>query len=74
VRFDLPRPGHVRLELFDLRGRRVASLVDRDLAAGAHAVPWHGVDDRGRAAPSGLYLARLVAGDQVRTSKLLLAR
>lgn len=74
VRFELPRPGRVTLELFDVRGRLVTTLVDADLAAGRHEVVWRGADAEGRAVASGAYLARLRAGGEARTAKLLLAR
>ena len=46
-RFELPRAGRTRLEVFDLRGRLVATLVDGELAAGPHQVTWLGVDRQG---------------------------
>ncbi len=57
--FALPVTGTVRLELFDLQGRRIATLVDQVLPAGRHAHSWDGRDDGGRSAPAGVYLARL---------------
>ena len=56
IRFELPRPGHVRLTIHDLRGRRVAAIVDRELPAGVHAAPW---SSAGLAA--GVYIVRLEA-------------
>jgi hypothetical protein len=57
--FALPVAGAVRLELFDLQGRRVVTLVEAVLPAGRHACGWDGRDDGGRSAPAGVYLARL---------------
>ncbi len=65
--FRLAVAGPVRLEVFDLAGRRVASLIDGDLAAGPHSVPW-----QPRNLGSGIYLARLAAADQVRTLRVTL--
>jgi hypothetical protein len=53
VRFELPRSGRATLELFDVRGRLVTTLVDADLAAGRHEVVWRGADAEGRAVASG---------------------
>ncbi|HPF34832.1 MAG TPA: YCF48-related protein [Candidatus Krumholzibacteria bacterium] len=72
--FRLAQPGEVRLDLHGLDGRRVRTLVLGARAAGPHAVRWDGRDDTGRAAPSGLYLARLITGDDVRTQRLQLVR
>lgn len=63
-RFDLDRPGAVRLEVYDVRGRRVAMLLEGDHPAGIHTVAWTGRTDEGGSAPSGVYLARLMAGDR----------
>jgi hypothetical protein len=71
IRFDLPRAAHVRLEVFDLLGRRVATLADAAYPAGFHAVPWnHRAADR-RASP-GMYVYRIVAGDQRAERKMML--
>jgi hypothetical protein len=75
VRFDVPAPGgRVRLEIFDLTGRRVAVLADAVYAAGRHELRWSGTDDLGRSVSSGVYLARLGQGGESRTSKMVLAR
>jgi hypothetical protein len=61
VRFDLAQAGHVRLALYDVRGREVARHVDGETPAGAHARSWNGRDFAGRAVPGGVYFARLIA-------------
>ncbi len=72
--FRLPTAGPTRLAVHDLAGRRLALLLDRELPAGPHEVAWEGRDDRGRALPSGCYLARLEAAGRQRTTRLLLLR
>ncbi len=69
IRFTVPRSGLVRVAVFDLLGREVASLVDGELPAGAYAVQW---DASGVA--SGMYLCRMQAGDFVRINRMLLLR
>jgi hypothetical protein len=59
IAFALPRAGRARLEIVDARGRRIARLIDEDLSAGEHRAVWRGMDDAGRRAASGVYLARL---------------
>jgi hypothetical protein len=59
----------VRLEVFDLLGRRVAVLVDEVLQAGSHST---GLTIH--ALPSGTYVIRLAAGDEVATTRLTLLR
>jgi FlgD Ig-like domain len=71
---DVPRPGAVRLEIFDARGRRIRSLIDSVLTADRVEVTWDGTDRTGQAMPSGVYFARLAAGPQSAVHKLLLAK
>lgn len=59
VVFDLPEPATVRLEIFDVLGRRLATLADRDFPRGANVVPWDRRDAGGGRAGHGLYFVRM---------------
>ena len=59
IAFDLPRAGRARLQIFDVRGRRLRGLVDSVLPAGAHRIVWDGMLESGRPAASGTYIYRL---------------
>jgi hypothetical protein len=59
LRFALPADGDVRLQIFDVAGRVVATVVEGARAAGEHEVAWNGASRLGRAG-SGVYFARLV--------------
>jgi hypothetical protein len=52
----------VKLRIYDVNGRLVRSLVDRQLPAGPHVAVWDGTDDAGRGVSSGHYYARIDAG------------
>ena len=67
--FVLAAPGHVKLEVFDLLGRKVASLVDGEFVAGAHQKVF---DVNGLTA--GTYLYRIRAGEFVQTKKIAIVR
>jgi bacillolysin len=69
IAFELATPARVTLTVYDIRGARVARLVEGERGAGAYRVPWDGRDDRGRPVATGVYLARLraLAGDEVRS-------
>ena len=56
---ELAAPARTRLVLYDVRGRRVKVLADRDLPIGKTGVPWDGTDAGGSAARSGMYFAQL---------------
>jgi subtilisin-like proprotein convertase family protein len=70
IRFGLPRECNVDLSVFDLRGRRVAELIDDLLPAGHHAVAWDGTDDAGGRVASGTYFCRLRADGRTLVRKL----
>jgi hypothetical protein len=64
----------VRLELFDLAGRRVKIVQDGILPSGRHVRTWDGLMPDGSAAPTGLYVVRFSTPGLVRTTKALLVR
>ncbi|MGD8395284.1 MAG: FG-GAP-like repeat-containing protein [Candidatus Eiseniibacteriota bacterium] len=74
IRFAMREPARVVLRIYDVRGRHVRTLLDAPLAAGRHAVQWHGVDARGRPAPSGVYYYRAAIGGHVVTRSMVLVR
>jgi hypothetical protein len=72
IGFDLPRDAHVRLEVFDLLGRRVAVLADVAFPAGFHAVDWDRRAMTGGRVQPGVYVYRMQAGDFTAQKKLVL--
>ncbi len=71
IPFAIPRDGYANLTIYDVSGRVVRTLVDRQVAAGTHAVTWDGTDAIGRNVASGVYLYRLAyaAGELVSNSQ-----
>ncbi|MBI5709246.1 MAG: choice-of-anchor D domain-containing protein [Candidatus Eisenbacteria bacterium] len=75
VRFDLARAASVRLEVFDLTGRRVTDLASRAFEPGRYNLRWDGRDDAGSAVGPGLYFVRLsAAGLAAQTARLAVVR
>lgn len=70
---ELPAAAQVRLLIFDVSGRAVATVFEGTLEAGSHGLVWDGRTDDGPAA-AGVYFGRLEALGQVRSRKLLVAR
>jgi len=71
IRYDVPAGGgHVSLMIYDVNGRLVRTLVDREDAPGEKTVNWDGKDDRGMAASSGVYFYRLVTPGLTETKKM----
>jgi hypothetical protein len=76
IRFKIRQSGRVKLEIYDVSGRLVEVLVDRDLAAKAdvYEVSWQGKDRLGNDVASGVYFYRLEAPGFVKTRKLVLLK
>lgn len=74
IRYTLAEAGPVRLAVYNIQGRAVRTLVDRVQHAGTYEVVWDGRTDLGQRAGSGVYLYRLIAGEQVRTRKMTLLK
>jgi len=73
ITFDVPPGGgHVSIEIFDVTGRRVRSLLDEDRAPGTWRVQWDGTTDRGTHASSGVYFYRLRAPRFEQTKRMTL--
>jgi hypothetical protein len=73
IRFVLPAARAVRLEVFDLGGRRVRTLASGAvLAAGPHAITWDGRDESGARLAGGVFILRAQAGAESSTRKLVL--
>jgi len=74
IRYQLDQPARVQLEIYNLQGQRVRTLVDQVGEAGFHQISWDGADELGREAASGVYFCRLRAGDQFRVRRMLYLR
>jgi hypothetical protein len=74
VAFVLPEPATVRVEVYDLAGRRVNTLAEGSWGAGRHTVSWDGRDDRGRALAGGIYFIRLHSGRTELVRRAVLVR
>ena len=69
IDFNLPETGNVRLEVFNLRGQRIALLLDGEMNAGRQIISFEGNN-----VASGIYLVRLQQGTHIATGKMLLVK
>ena len=72
IPYQLSATSPVRLDVFNILGQRVATLVDGAQGAGAYVARWDGTDAAGGAAASGLYFYRLTVGGAHQTGKMVL--
>jgi len=74
IRYDLARTGAVSVRIYDVTGRRVATIAEGPRAAAEHREEWDGRDGAGHVVASGVYFVRLVAEDRVETRRIVLLR
>ncbi|MEZ5064458.1 MAG: proprotein convertase P-domain-containing protein [bacterium] len=74
LRFQIERAGDVQLEVYDVAGRHVRTLLNRAMAAGSHVVTWDGRGAEDRAVATGIYFVRLTAGEQRDIRRVSLVR
>ena len=74
LRYRIEEPGRVRLEVFDVQGQKVKTLVDGYVGSGVYQVEWDGTDASGKPVATGVYLARLQKGTASLVHKMLLLK
>jgi hypothetical protein len=69
ISFDLPRAEFVKIDIFNIKGEKVETLVSRQFGAGSHIVEWHA-----RGVASGTYFYRVQAGKNTATKRMTLIK
>ncbi|MBD3170366.1 MAG: T9SS type A sorting domain-containing protein [candidate division Zixibacteria bacterium] len=74
VGFDLPKDCTVAINVFDIMGRKVKTLVDAPMSAGVYEIAWDGTNESGRKVSSGIYFYKMNAGDFNAVKKMTLLK
>ena len=74
ITFTIAGAGPVNLEIYNLLGQKIRTLIDGVMPVGEHAVVWDGLDDARRMVSGGIYIFKLTAGTSVQTKKMLLMK
>jgi hypothetical protein len=74
IEFNLPRSSEVSIEVYNVVGENIITLVSGRIPAGSHSVIWDSRDDNGEEVPSGIYFYRLRTDEFSQTRKMLLLR
>ena len=74
IRFSLPQDGMTRLDIFNIRGQKVQTLVNRHMGSGAHTAVWEGTDFSGNHCASGIYFYRLQSRNQTQIRKMVMVQ
>jgi len=70
--YSLLQDTHVVIEIYNVLGQKVATLMDEKLPAGHHAAHWDGRDSSGQNVPAGIDLCRMQTREFVKTEKMTL--
>jgi hypothetical protein len=74
IEYVVPEPALVSLQVFDVNGRLIRTLVNGAVERGSHRIQWDGRDSQGSVLSSGVYFYRLENGDKTITKKSVLLR
>jgi len=74
IRYQLKEISDVRLEIYNVLGQKVRTLIDDRVDTGSHSVLWDGRNDNGVSIASGVYIYRITAGNFVKSRKMVLVR
>lgn len=74
IEFALPRSSHVKIEVYNVIGQKIRTLVNEHLAVGRKTITWFGNDDSGDAVASGIYFYKMTADEFSSTRKMILLK
>lgn len=74
IEYSVPERSHVTIDIFNMLGQKVRTLVDETKSAGSYRTEWNGCDDAGNAVSTGIYLYRFRSGDVVQAKKMVLIK
>ncbi len=74
IDFSIKSTGNVTLEVYNLKGQRVKTLIDNSVEAGEHSVIWHGDTDSGKSAATGVYFIKLRTNEYQKTKKVMMIK
>lgn len=74
IKYAIAEKNHVRIDIYDIMGHLVTTLLNHEQVAGEHEIVWNGLNTNLQSVSSGLYLCRLVSGNQTRVIKMQLLK
>ena len=74
IQYDMPKASHVRLIIYDIMGREVATIINTEMNAGYQSIIWNTSNNYGRPVSAGIYFYHLQTNDFVKTKKMVLVK
>jgi hypothetical protein len=74
IRFDIPEYSKVSIKVYNILGKEITTMLEKEFSPGSYTLSWEGRDSNGKLLPSGVYLIQLHSGNYTKTIKALLLR
>ena len=74
IQFSVINSGNVSIQIYNLRGQKIRTLLENNMDVGVHSVVWDGTDDSGRTVGSGVYFYQMQTTDFTDTKRMLLLK
>jgi hypothetical protein len=74
IRYEIANAGHVALDIYNLAGQKVITLIDAQQESGIHQITWNGKDTQGRTLPNGVYFCKISHGEIEYSKKMMLLK
>ena len=74
ISFDIKEAGKVSLDIYNVKGQKVKTLLNDHREAGTHNIVWNGTDDNNRSVSSGIYFYKMKNGKFSSTKKMILMK
>lgn len=74
IRFEIPEYSFVLIKVFNVLGKEITTLLEKELSPGSHTIDWEAKDSNNELLPSGVYLIRLTAGKYTHSVKAVLLK
>jgi len=71
INFDIPVKSHVTLNIYDIYGKLIKTIVNNELLPGSYEVKWNGKDNTGVTVTSGVYFVQLSSGNYIEIKKMM---
>jgi flagellar hook assembly protein FlgD len=74
ISYSVKEPGHVTLEIFNIKGEKIKTLIDSELPADRYTIEWNGTDIYSKPVSSGIYFYKMKCSNYSSTKKMILLK
>ena len=74
ISFSIPEESEVKLNVYNIKGQKVKTLINEQYSKGSHSIIWNGTDDNGKSVSSGIYFYKFKTGNFEKTKKMILMK